>query len=78
VREDELRDEEPREEDGGFGGSGDATVARSIVAKSSVFSAGRPQAEQKRTETASSDPHEEQKAMIFLAYSLNQTSDAGR
>jgi hypothetical protein len=63
----EGREDELREDDGGRGGSGDVAVGKSSVARSSVFSTGLPQAEQKRTLAESSEPHEEHLAMIFPA-----------
>jgi hypothetical protein len=69
----ELDGRELEREDGGRGGVGEAAVAKSIVAISSLFPAGAPQDEQKRTVSASSVPHEKHLAMNFP---LQDTSDA--
>jgi hypothetical protein len=68
----EGRDEEV---DTGRGGKGEVAVVKSSVATSSVFEAGRPQEEQKRTLFNNSVPHVEHLAMKISRYSLPQTSD---
>lgn len=55
----ELRD------DGGFGGSGEVTVAKSSVATSSGVEAGLPQEEQKRPAAGMSVPQNVHEVMIF-------------
>src|ERR1700688_4118889 len=67
----EGRDEES-DPDLGRGGSGELAVAKSRVATSSVFEAGRPQDEQKRTLFANSVPQLAHLAMKISRYSLNQ------
>lgn len=80
----EDRDEELREPDaeGGRGGSGELTVAKSSVGTSSrfvtvgtlsVFGTGRPHDEQKRTLTDNIVPQDEQ-VDIILRYSLPRES----
>jgi hypothetical protein len=60
------------EADFGRGGNGEVAVAKSSVATSSVFEAGLPQAEQKRTLFSNSAPQLEHLAMKISRYSLNQ------
>src|ERR1035441_4673754 len=60
----EGRDEDA---DAARGGNGEVDVAKSSVATSSVFEAGLPQEEQKRTWLESSVPHDVHLAMIFPA-----------
>ena len=67
------RDEEEDDDPGfGRGGKGEVAVAKSSVAKSSVFETGRPQEEQKRALLAKSVPQLEHLAMKNSRYSLNQ------
>lgn len=68
LEDDDVRDGD-RDDPEVPGGRGELAVAKSMVARSSVFGiggdeAGRPQFAQKRTAAASSDPQAEQKAMI--------------
>lgn len=53
-------------------GSGELDVAKSIVAISSVFEAGFPQEEQKRTSPNNSAPQLEHLDMKISRYSLTQ------
>jgi len=72
----ELREDGGREDDGGRGGNGDGEVGgKEIVATSSVFSTGAPQAEQKRTLAGSSAA--QLKHLAMTNFPLQSTADLG-
>ncbi len=59
-RDDDGRNDDEPEDEAVRGGSGEVAVGKSSVARSSVLPAGAPQEEQKRLDTGTSVPHDEQ------------------